>query len=95
VRVFAKSLHLIAAAWIATLAFLWIAIEHNQADGLGMLVRTAIPALAIETLALSVDHWTKAVGNFARSHQHEWEHALAWAIVPIILLIGTAFLGPA
>ena len=93
VLVFAKSLHLIAAVWIATLAFLWIATD--QADTTNMLVRTLIPVLAIETLAVSVEQWTKALGGSVHSRAHEWEHALAWAVVPIMFLIGTAFMGPA
>jgi hypothetical protein len=92
VCIFVKSLHLLAGAWVATVVFLWIALDSNLTPASDMLVHAVVPALGLEALAVPINRWMKTLGRAAHSHTHEWERALAWTIVPLLLLLGTAAL---
>jgi hypothetical protein len=49
-----------------------------------------VPALAIETAALIFDRWTQTLAAPRRVNSGEWSRAMAWAILPAALLLGTA-----
>jgi hypothetical protein len=86
VKVFVKSLHLLAVAWIATVVAVWMTLEPNRPFGADMLVRAGLPVIAIESFAWWFDHWTSEVGGRMRAHMSEWGRALQWNIVPMIFL---------
>lgn len=100
VRVFGKSLHLLAAGWMAAMAWLWLA-ALNQAllrrgavpedFGASMLIGGLLSALAIEAVAVMVVRWT---GRAPRPglERREWHHAFWWSAVPNALLFTTVYL---
>ena len=90
IYVFAKSLHVLAAAWIVTAVFLWMSVPAHPTDGTSVFIHAILPALGIEGLAFAIGQWTNAMGGSLHARAHEWGSALAWASVPIVLLIGTA-----
>ena len=99
-RVLAKSLHLLALGWLATVAWLWVAqvqlsIERVGGPPEGYAVRTimegVIPALLVESMAF----WMAALIARVKGSgdtRREWLHAFWWTLVPILLLLGTAYL---
>lgn len=92
VCVFIKSLHLVAAAWFASVMWLWLALDNPAAaGGAGIFAHAALPAVGLVMMALWMDQWVRRAGADGRSPAHEWEHAIAWAIVPMGFLFGMAF----
>ena len=90
VSVFVKALHLLALAWIATVAGVWMALEPNRPLGADVLMRGGIPALVIVSFAWSFDRWTEPFRGSVRAHSAEWARALQWNIVPMIFLLVAA-----
>ena len=100
VRIFAKSLHWLAAGWMAAIAWLWVA-GLNQS----MLRRGVVPenfdastlaagivsALIIEAVAMLMVRW---VGRAPRPglERREWKHAFWWSAVPNAMLLATVYL---
>lgn len=100
VRVFGKSLHWLAAGWMASIGWLWIA-ALNQAvlrrgavpDDLGAatLIGGLVSAVAIETVAIMIVRWT---GRAPRPglERREWHHAFWWSAVPNLMLLATVYI---
>jgi hypothetical protein len=99
VRVFGKSLHWLAAGWMAAIWWLWLA-SLNQAlvrrgvmpenYGASILVAGLLSALAIEFVAILFGRWT---GRAPRPglERREWRIAFWWAAVPNALLFLTVY----
>jgi hypothetical protein len=100
VRVFAKSLHLLAAGWLLSVLWLWVATVQQsfarqgampEGYGIGTLVSGGVSALVIEAAARALVRWS---GSAPGRHleRREWHHAFWWSLVPNLLLLGTAYL---
>jgi hypothetical protein len=100
VRVFGKSLYVLAAGWMLSVTWLWIAEvrQHiyrfgTRPDGLAWstIVGGAIPAVLIALLALG---FTRMIGNAASPGQDriEWNHAFWWTLLPNLFLLATAYI---
>ena len=100
VRVFAKSLHLLAATWIISVAVLWGAQlrqdERLNPAGLrdphvATILEGVLPALVLEASALGVAGLARQPkGTF--DERREWIHAFWWSILPMVLLFETVYL---
>ena len=99
-RVLAKSLHLLALGWLATVAWLWVAqVQLNLArfntppEGYGArtLIEGVIPALLVEMMAFWMTSLIARVKGSSEPRR-EWLHALWWTVIPNLLLLGTAYL---
>jgi hypothetical protein len=100
VRVFVKSLHWLAAGWVISIAWLWLA-SINQAllrrgaapddYGAPTILAGLLVGLAIEAVAFLLVRWT---GRAPRPglERREWRHAFWWAAVPNALLLFTVYL---
>jgi len=100
VRVFAKSLHWLAAGWFVAVVWLWVAMlrQHMLRRGgmppdyaLASLIQGFVSAAALEMLAL----WcVRATGKAPNRplERREWHHAFWWSAFPNLMLIGTAYL---
>jgi hypothetical protein len=90
VRVFVNSVHLLAAAWVATVVFLWMSVSPARLAGEPMLAHVLIPALALEAFALGVNRWIHSLVGTIRGNAAEWGVALVWVSFPAALLLVTA-----
>ena len=91
VRVFAKSLHLLALGWVFCVACLWITLKENvgwNAIDARTVVFALAPLLFVEALAW----WTNAWPARRVRREGEWTHAFLWSVVPFALLFGSFFL---
>jgi hypothetical protein len=99
VRIFGKSLHWLAAGWMASVGWLWVAgvRQHLLRQGAmpndygaSLLVGGALSAIAIEAVAITVVRWT---GHAPRPglERREWQHAFWWSVVPNALLLATVY----
>lgn len=100
VRVFGKSLHLLAAGWFLAVGWLWMAelrIHVRRHDVLppdyaaATLATGTISALVLEALAILVVRWTGAAST-PLLQRREWHHAFWWSVFPNVLLLYTAYL---
>jgi hypothetical protein len=100
VRVFAKSLHFLAAGWLASVAWLWIATvqQHRLRWGqmpddyaMGTIVWGAASTLVIEIVARWLVGWCGSAPE-PNLEFREWHHAFWWSFIPNVLLLGTAYL---
>lgn len=100
VRIFAKSLHLLAVGWTLAVAWLWMAglrqyvRRHDElpADyGMATLITGSVSAIVIELLALAFVRWAGAAATDA-VQRREWHHAFWWAAFPNLLLLYTVYL---
>jgi hypothetical protein len=100
VRVFAKSLHILAATWIISVAVLWGAELRQDArlDPTGprdphivTILEGILPTLVLEGSALGVERWARS-GSGPFDEGREWIHALWWSILPMVLLFETVYL---
>jgi hypothetical protein len=100
VRVFGKSLHWLAAGWVASIAWLWMAMvnqsllrrgEMPEGFGLSTLVMGLVSALAIEAVAVIFIRWTGRAPR-AGLERREWRIAFWWSAVPNVLLLLTVYL---
>jgi hypothetical protein len=87
VNVFVKALHLLALAWSATVVGVFAAFEPNQPIGLGVILRAALPALALVMVAWSFGQWADRFRGRVSAHAAEWVTALQWNIVPMVFLL--------
>ena len=99
-RIFGKSLHLLAAGWTVTVAWLWLAEirQHVRrhdvlpADyGMATLITGTIAAIVLEVLALLFVRWTGSAAT-PGLQRREWNHAFWWSIFPNVMLLYTAYL---
>ena len=100
IRVLVKSLHLIAAGWLLSVAWLWLSqIQINvsrfgvppEGYALSTLIEGIFPAALIELAALRLDDFVKKVSG-TEDRWREWHHAFWWALVPNLLVFGTVYL---
>jgi hypothetical protein len=98
-RVFGKSLRVLALGWVTTIAWLWVAEirQHVRrhdvvpADyALATLATGTLAALVLEGLALAWMRWTGAAGT-PSLQRREWRQAFWWAVFPNLLLLYSAY----
>jgi hypothetical protein len=99
-RVLAKSLHLLALGWMASVVWLWLAEIQQSVQRQGAapeayasttLIQGALPALLIEMMALGMTSLI-AASPLPRDSRREWLHALWWTLLPNLFVLGTAYL---
>jgi hypothetical protein len=99
VRIFAKSLHWLAAGWTVSIAWLWLAGVNQsllrrgdwpENYGASTLIAGLVSALAIEAVGIMFVRWT---GRAPKSglERREWRSAFWWAAVPNALLLFTVY----
>jgi len=99
VRVFGKSMHTLAAGWIISVAWLWIAEvqQHLLRQGvappgyaLNTLVLGLIPAALIALTGRMINRWAGPAPDNSMQRR-EWWHAFLWSVVPTALLLATVW----
>jgi len=100
VRVFGKSLYMLAGGWAMSILWLWLVGLRQHVDRFGttpddfavsLLIAGVIPMLALALLARTVGKLT-GVAATAVQEKHEWRHAFSWALFPNLFLLATAYL---
>ena len=100
VRVFGKSLHLLAAGWLVSMGWLWldeIRLHIRRHDvvppdyALATLLTGTLSAIVLEVLALLVVRWTGHAATPALQRR-EWHHAFWWSAFPNVLLLYTVYI---
>ena len=100
VRVFGKSLYMLAGGWVTSVLWLWLVGLRQYVDRFGttpddfsvsLVLAGVIPMLALALLART---FGKLPGVAAKAVQekHEWWHAFWWALFPNLFLLATACL---
>jgi hypothetical protein len=99
VRVFGKSMHMLAAGWAASVAWLWIAQvqQHMLRWGIApdyyavrTLIEGIIPSVLLALVGIAINRWTgRAPNKFLQ--RHEWWQAFLWCVVPNALLLFTVY----
>jgi len=87
ISILPKALHLVAAGWVLSVAYLWLAMRHTagwSAMDPRTLVFAAVPLVFIEALAWSAAAWTPPL---RRRLDGEWWRAIGWSLVPNLLLL--------
>jgi hypothetical protein len=98
-RVFAKSLHLLALGWMIGVVWLWFAqlqlsVQRNgvapEAYGVRTLIEGLLPALFVELLGIAAD---AAIARSPASGdaRREWRDAFLWTLFPNLFLLGTVY----
>jgi hypothetical protein len=100
VRVFAKSLHWLAAGWMASVTWLWLAVLRQHVLRLGVvpddfgastIAVGLMSAILIEATAMALVRWTGRAPRPALERR-EWRIAFWWSFFPNLLLVLTALL---
>lgn len=100
VRVFGKSLYMLAGGWAGSILWLWLVGLRQHVDRFGttpddfavsLLLAGVIPVLVLALLARRFDRLT-GVAAAAVEEKHEWRHAFWWALFPNLFLLATAYL---
>ena len=100
IRVLAKSLHLLAVGWLASVVWLWTAQVQQHTSRFGVapdgyaydtLIEGLLPAMLVELMAIGMDSLIARVGRQGDSRR-EWQYAVLWTVVPIVLLFCTVYL---
>ena len=98
VRVFAKSLYVLAAGWLLSVAWLWTAgVRQSLARtghwpagyDVGTLGGGVIPAVLLVFMALGLRRVSGRAAAWAE--RQEWHHAFWWSLVPNLLLLATVW----
>lgn len=99
IRVLGKSMYVLSAGWIGSVAWLWIAEvqqhmrRHGEAPpsyGMATLSGAVIPAVAMFVSGLVISRWAGSAPERSLERR-EWWHAFWWCVVPNLQLIGTAW----
>lgn len=99
VRVFGKSLYVLAGGWLVSVVWLWIAGVRQyiyrfdtRPDDLAWptLVIGIIPAVLLAMIALWVTRLTGGAAT-ARQETREWQHAFWWSLTPILFVLATVY----
>jgi hypothetical protein len=99
-RVFAKSLHLLALGWLTGVVWLWIAqIQLSvqrygiapEGYGVRTLIEGLLPALLVELMGIGTDALIARAPESGDSRR-EWRHALLWTLFPNLFLLGMVYL---
>lgn len=100
VRVFAKSLHWLAAGWTGSVLWLWLVGLRQHVVRLGVvpddlgastIAIGLLSALAIEATAVSMVRWTGRAPR-AALERREWRTAFWWSFIPNLFLLATVYL---
>lgn len=100
VRVLGKSLYLIAAGWVISVAWLWVEAvqQHLRRNNVpppdiagGTIVGGIVPALLMAAAACAIARYAGRAPH-ATLERREWWHALWWSLLPNALLLGTVWL---
>lgn len=100
VRVFGKSLYMLAGGWGTSILWLWLVGLRQHVDRFGttpddfavsLVIAGVIPMLALALLARTFGKLT-GVAPTAVQEKHEWRHAFWWALFPNFFLLSTAYL---
>jgi hypothetical protein len=100
VRVFGKSLYMLAGGWAASIVWLWLVGLRQHVYRFGttpddfaaaLLLAGVVPALALSLLALAFGRMTGRAPTQAQERR-EWEHAFWWSLFPNVFLLLTAYL---
>jgi len=95
VRVFGKSMHMLAAGWAVAVAWLWVAqiqqhvLREGYAPpdyGLGTAIGGLIPSVLIALLGVAINRWAGRAPN-KWLQRYEWLQAFWWSAVPNLLLL--------
>ncbi len=100
VRVFGKSVYVIAWGWFASVWWLWLAAmrQHLRRQGAfppDYAISILLGGAAVGIGILIVARWlTRATGPAPdpRLERREWHHAFWWALFPNLMLLGTVWL---
>jgi hypothetical protein len=100
VRVFGKSLHLLAAGWMVSVGWIWLAeirqfVRRHDATPPDLAVTTlltgAMSAVVLEVLAYLFVRWTGSAST-PGLQRREWHHAFWWAAFPNLMLLYTVYI---
>jgi len=100
VRVFAKSLHILAATWFTSVAVLWGAEVRQDARlnptapvdyHLETILEGVLPAAVLEACALGVERWAVSASPVV-DRRREWVYAFWWSVLPVVMLVETVYL---
>ena len=100
IRVFGKSLHLVAAGWTISVVWLWMAElrQHIRRHdvlppdyAMATLVTGTVAALILEGIALGFVRWTGSATT-RTVERREWHHAFWWAVYPNVMLLYAVYL---
>ena len=98
IRVFGKSLRLIAVGWILCIAALVaeqlrVAYRRDVSADVGfeMFLMLVIPALVLEWGSAAIAKLGGASPD-PLHHRREWIHAMWWALFPIVMLFFTLYI---
>jgi hypothetical protein len=98
-RVFAKSMHLLAAGWTVAIVWLWLAgvrqhvRRHNVVPddyGLTTLISGLASAVLLELLGWLFVRWTGSAAT-PTLQRREWHYAFWWAAFPNGMLLYTVY----
>ena len=99
VRVFGKSMHALAAGWLASIVWLWIAQlqQHITRQGemppgyeLNTLILGVLPAALISLGGILINSWAGPAPDQSLERR-EWWHAFVWSVVPTALFLATVW----
>ena len=99
-RIFAKSLHVLAAGWVLAVAWLWLAglRQHVRRHdvlpedlGMATLITGTVSAVLLEVLAILFVRWTGSATT-PTVQRREWHHAFWWAAFPNLMLLYTVYI---
>src|SRR5262245_46242210 len=95
IRVFVKSMHMLAAGWLLSIGWLWLAQlqQHVRREGvapsdygLPTVAGGVAPAALVALAAIVLERWTGQAPT-RDLRRREWQHAFWWSIAPNILLL--------
>jgi hypothetical protein len=100
VRVFGKSMHLLAAGWVVSIAWLWVAgvrQEILRSGGppanyaMATLIPGLIPAALIALCGIAIERWSGPAPT-QTLQTREWWHGFWWALFPNLQLLFTVWM---
>lgn len=99
VRVFGKSMHVLAAGWLLATGLLWFATlpQHQLGTGVALsldwmeTVSGVLPAVALAAIGWA---FARVAGRapYIELQRREWWHACWWSLIPIAMLLATVWL---
>jgi hypothetical protein len=100
VRVFGRSMYMVAAGWTVAVGWLWLGSvqPHGWLFGAAAPVQGIVAAIVrlLPALVLVAAGWT--VGHFSGRAKYrelnwrEWRHACGWALVPNGMVLATVWM---
>jgi hypothetical protein len=100
IRVFGKSLHVLAAGWTVSVAWLWLAElrQHVRRHdvlppdyAVATLITGTVAALILEAVAVLFVRWTGGAAS-STLERREWHHAFWWSAFPNVMLLYAVYL---